>query len=202
MKARAGVGVHVLNSRAIRGFVSTGLAALALGFAGCGLQKEVDTTAARTFRAYPLYWVGARFERWELVHVDVAATGFSTFIYGDCKVDDPDGSGPEGGSCTPPLQIQIQPLCTHLDVVARARIWEHRKIRGAPVGTIDSAPVMFTRAAQVKVYRGQGTDLGLPLRALQALRSINKAKPVLGVTERIPAPAPGVLDGRRPCRSA
>jgi hypothetical protein len=48
------------------------------------------------------------------------------------------------GGCSVPLEIQIQPLCMQLDVVARAPIWRRRQIRGAPVGTIDSAPVMFT----------------------------------------------------------
>jgi hypothetical protein len=32
--------------------------------------------------------------------------------------------------------------------------------------SIDSAPVMFTSGAQVKIYRGDGSDLKLPLRAL------------------------------------
>jgi hypothetical protein len=32
--------------------------------------------------------------------------------------------------------------------------------------SIDSAPVMFTSRAQVKVYRGDGSDLKLPLLAL------------------------------------
>jgi hypothetical protein len=171
-----------------------------LGLVGCDTRGGVETNSARTFTAYPLYWVGKRFEKWELVHVDLATSGFTSFIYGTCKIEDPDGIGPEGGSCTPPLAIQTQPLCAHLDVVARAPIWKHRRIRDAPVGTIDSAPVMFTRRTQVKVYRGQGTDPGLPFRALRALRSINNAEPVIGATGRIPGPAAGVLSGRRPCR--
>jgi hypothetical protein len=181
--------------------------AVMLGASGCGEgdvfdTNSADTTSARAFRAYPLYWVGERFEKWDLVHVDVAPTGFTTFIYGNCEIDDPDGFfGPEGGSCAPPLDIQIQPLCAHLAVVARAPLWKHRRIRSAPVGTIDSAPVMFTRGAQVKIYRGQGTDPGLPMRALRALRSINKVRPVIGRRGPIPSPAPGVLDGRRPCHS-
>ena len=121
-------------------------------------------------------------------------------IYGDCEVDDPDGFfGPEGGSCTPPLSIQIAPLCFHLDVVARAPIWNRRSIRGAPVGSSDSAPVLFTRGAQVKVYRGQGSDPGLALRALRALRSLNRVPPVIDRAGRIPSPDRRVLEGSRPC---
>jgi hypothetical protein len=184
-----------------RRFLRAAFVGVVLGASGCGEGDAVETTSARTFRAYPLYWVGERFEGWDLVQVDVATTGITSFIYGTCKVDDPDGFfGPEGGSCSPPLAIQIQRLCAHLADVARSPVWRHREIRGAPVGMIDSAPVMFTRGAQVKVYRGQGTDRGLPTRALHALRSINKVIPVIGSSGRIPAPAPGVLNGRRPCR--
>jgi hypothetical protein len=99
----------------------------------------------------------------------------------------------------PPLQIQIQPLCADLDVVARAPIWRKRKVRGAPVGTIDSAPVLFTNGAQVKVYRGEGTDPGLPMRALRALHSINNVEPVISKTGPIPAPPASVLAGSRSC---
>jgi hypothetical protein len=66
----------------------------------------------------------------------------------------------------PPLQIQVSPHCLNLDAVARARIWRERRVRNAPVGTIDSAPVLFASGAQVKVYRGEGSDPGLPMRAL------------------------------------
>lgn len=188
-------------------FLSTAFVVVMLAASGCSERDLVgttppDTSSARTFNAYPLYWVGQQFEKWELVHVDVAPTGFTSFIYGNCEIDDPDGLfGPEGGSCSPPLDIQIEPLCVHLAVVARAPVWKRRTVRGAPVGTIDSAPVMFTRRAKVKVYRGQGTDPGLPMRALHALWSINKVRPVIGATGHIPPPAPGVLLGRRPCRN-
>jgi hypothetical protein len=182
-------------------FLGAAFVAVVLGASGCGERGVAETASAQTFRAYPLYWVGERFESWDLVHVDVATSGITSFIYGTCKVDDPDGFfGPEGGSCSPPLDIQIQPLCAHLAVVARAPVWKHREVRGAPVGTIDSAPVMFTQLAQVKVYRGQGTDPGLPMRALRALRSINRVSPVIGPRGHIPAPARDVLNGRRPCR--
>ena len=120
-----------------------------------------------------------------------------TFIYGDCE--------PKGGdepSCVPPIEIEVFALCPHLEAVTAAPIWKTRTVRGAPVGTIDSAPVLFTGGAQVKVYRGEGTDLGLPMRVLKQLRSLNSMPPVIGATGSIPAPPSGVLTGIRACSPA
>lgn len=162
-----------------------------------GADSTSDLAAAHQFDAYPLYWVGKRFERWDLTHVEVGSGELVSFIYGDCTPSD--GEQP---SCTPPLEIQVSPLCLHLDVVARAAIWRRRQVRGAPVGTIDSAPVLFTRGAQVKVYRGEGSDPALPWRALNALRSLNSVAPVIGPSGPIPAPSTGVLAGTRRCTAA
>lgn len=157
-----------------------------------------DLDGAKEFDAFPLYWVGDRFEKWDLETVEGldGPAEFVTFIYGTCTPGD--GNEP---SCVPPIEIQISPLCSHLDVVAAAPIWMRRQIRGAPVGAIDSAPVLFTSGAQVKVYRGEGSDSGLPLRVLRALRSINRVQPVVGSTGPIPAPQPAVLSGTRGCKS-
>lgn len=161
---------------------------------GRGIDKDVQ--AARAFEGFPLYWVGERFERWDLVHVDglEGSAEFVTFVYGKCTPHD--GGEP---SCVPPLQLEVFPLCWHLDAVAHAPIWKRRRIRGAPVGVHDSAPVLFTLGAQVKVYRGEGTDAGIALRALRALRSVNRVPPVVGVGARIPGPPRGVLAGTRTC---
>lgn len=164
--------------------------------AGCASDGDgdPDLDAARDFTRHPLYWVGERFEKWDLEHVDVGTSEFATFIYGTCEPPD----GIDGG-CPPPLQLQIQPLCAHLEAVARAPIWRRRQIRGAPVGTIDGAPVLFTNRVQVKVYRGQGSDPGLPMRALRALRSANDVAPVIDAGDRIPAARRAVLAGTAPC---
>ncbi|HYY34011.1 MAG TPA: hypothetical protein VE693_10600 [Gaiellaceae bacterium] len=82
---------------------------------------------------------------------------------------------------------------------ARAPIWKRRAIRGAPVGTIDSAPVLFSRRVQVKAYRGEGSERELAWRALVALRSANKVPPIVRSTGPIPAPAEEVLAGSRRC---
>jgi hypothetical protein len=186
-------------SRASSSASAAALAAFAIFAAACGSSPRTvgggdpDLDAARKFDRHPLYWVGKRFERWELEHVDVGKSEFATFSYGTCEL-------PEGeGGCAVPLQIQVQPLCTHLRVVARAPMWKRRSVRGAPVGTIDSAPVLFTSRVQVKVYRGQDSDPGLPMRALRALRSANGVAPVLDVDDPIPPAPRAVLNGRTPC---
>ena len=170
------------------------VAVVALASAGCG-GSNPDVGAAKQFHDYPLLWAGDKFEQFNLTHIDLDSPGdFVTFIYGTCE---PEGS--DEPSCTPPLQLQVSPLCSHLDVVSRAPIWKRRSIRGAPVGTIHSAPVLFSRGAQVKAYRGQGSDPALAWRALVALRSVNGVAPVVTATGAIPAPAAGVLEGSRPC---
>jgi hypothetical protein len=138
--------------------------------------------------------MGPRFGKWQLTAVALpsAPDGFVSLIYGDCT--------PRGGdepSCTPPVEVQVSALCSHLREVARDPVWRHRRVRGAPVGTIDGAPVLFSASAQVKVYRGEGADAGVPMRALRALRSLNRVAPVIGAADRIPPPPRGLLSSRR-----
>ena len=177
--------------------MAVSLATFAVAGAGCTQtvgEGDPDIEAARSFDGYPLYWVGEHFEQWDLEHVSVRPGGFTTFSYGTCEIE----VGTDGG-CPVPLQIQIQPLCTYLDVVARAPIWKRREVRGAPVGTIDGAPVLFTNRVQVKIYRGQGSDPRLPMRALRALQSVNVVEPVIDADDAI-SPAPRtVLSGAAPC---
>jgi hypothetical protein len=185
----------------VNGVRRTALAvALALStFAIVGCTQTVgegdpDIDAARTFDSYPLYWVGEHFEEWDLEHINVARGGVASFIYGTCELE----MFSDGG-CPPPLAIQIQPLCAHLEFVAQAQIWKRRQVRGAPVGTIDGAPVLFTNRVQVKVYRGQGSDPGLPMRALRALRSANEIQPMIDADDPIPPAPRAVLSGTAPC---
>ena len=173
------------------------LVGAALAVSPCGGGDAPDLGAARSFDRFSLLWVGEEFEGRELVHVELPGPGeFATLVYGECT---PTGSD---SGCAPPLQLQIQPLCNHLADVARAPIWKRRSIRGAPVGTIDSAPVLFTRTVQVKAYRGEGSDPQLAWRALTALRSLNDVPPVIGAVDPIPPPVAGVPDGERPCATS
>ena len=103
----------------------------------------------------------------------------------------------EEASCEPPLEIQVQPLCVHLEVVAADPVWERRSVRSAPVGRIDHAPVLLSRTVQVKVY----TDsLAVAWRVLAALRSANGVAPVLGERDPIPASPAAVLRGTHACQ--
>jgi hypothetical protein len=175
------------------------VSAIVLLIAGCSASgtTKPDVGHARRFGAFPLYWAGERFEKWELETIDGldGPAGFVTFIYGTCTPHD--GDEP---SCVPPIEIQLSPLCSHLDVVAARPIWRRRRIREAPVGSNpDGAPVLFTSGAQVKVYRGEGTDPDVALRVLRALRSLNRVTPVIGSNGPIPAPPHAVLAGTRVC---
>jgi hypothetical protein len=169
----------------------------ALSVAGCG-GDDVDIDAAAEYDGSPIYWLTEEFEGHELEHIgglDDEATAI-VLTYGTC---DP-GGGSDGG-CVAPLQLQTSPLCDQLDVATLNPIWRTREVRGAPVGSLDSAPVLFTRTTQVKVYRGQGTDRGMPMRALELLHSLNDAEPFIAALGPIPPPPDGVLEGDVPCTS-
>jgi hypothetical protein len=170
-----------------------------LSLSGCGAAaSDVRTDSVRTFSGYHVYWLGQRFEQWKLTKVLGPGSfkgGFS-FIYGDCTPHD--GDEP---SCVPPLEVQVTALCPHLPIVAADPVWRQRRIRGAPVGTIDGAPVLFSRDSQIKIY-DDGQHPGLALRALAALRSANEVKPVINASDVIPAASPAVLAGTRDCPRA
>jgi hypothetical protein len=176
---------------------ATALALAAGCSSGAHQDQRPDIAAAREFAAFPLYWVGPRFEKWNLTAIQglQARRGFVSFIYGGCTP-----SGGEQPGCLPPFEIQLSPLCSHLDIVASDPVWRTRRVRGAPVGrNPDGAPVLFSRRTQVKVYRGEGSDRGLPLRVLRALRSLNHVPPSIATKERIPEPTHGLLAGARAC---
>jgi hypothetical protein len=172
------------------------LAASVLLFAsGCSSRDESDVNSAAKFERFPVYWLGDEFEGRELSMVQAQDWSVAVMlIYGTCE--------PSGGfepTCAQPLEIQIFPLCYHLDAVALPPKERRRTIRGAPVGAQDGAPVLLTRRAQIKIYRGEGTDPGIALRAFRALRSLNTVRPVISETDPIAPPLPGVLDRNRPC---
>jgi hypothetical protein len=165
-----------------------------LAAAACG-GDDVDIDAAAEYEGSPIYWLTEEFEGHELTRIDGldGELPFVTVIYGTCE---PVG---DDGGCPAPLALQTFPLCYQLDAVTQDPIWQTRKIRGAPVGRIDSAPVLFTRTTQVKVYRGQGSVPGAELRALELLHSLNDVEPFIAALGPIPPPPEGVLEGDVPC---
>jgi hypothetical protein len=171
------------------------LGAVAVG-ARCAGGDEVDIDAAAAFQRFPIYWLTEEFEGHELTHIsELGETNpGATLVYGTCDR----GSGLNGGSA-PPLQIQQMPLCSHLDAATRNPIWRTREVRGAPVGSLDDAPLLFTQTRQVKVYLGQGSSRGMALRALELLHSLNDVEPFIPALGPIPPPPQGVLEGDVPC---
>ncbi len=155
-------------------------------------HSDFTPSTVAKFPAFPLYWLGTSFEGLELASIDgpSRSDGTISFVYGTCSTE----RGTDGG-CAPPIEIQATPLCRHVRAVARNPIWRHRRVRGAPVGQIDAA-VLFSRKAQVKLY---ARDQKVALRALKALRSANKVKPVIDASDPIPPAPRAVLAGRRPC---
>jgi len=96
---------------------AAGLALVALALAACAppwepfdeagsFNAEQSTYTPQTvgrFDRHALYWLGERFEGWNLTLID-DSMGFVTFIYGDCAQ-----TGGDEGGCTPPLQVQVFP---------------------------------------------------------------------------------------------
>lgn len=151
---------------------------------GCASNNDADADSAKTFEAFPLYWAGETFEGFDVAVIDGVFDGTErvSIIYGSCEP-----SGTFEQSCRPPVSIQITRLCFHIDAVTLPP--RPRQVRGAPVGGQDGAPVLLTRNTQVKVYQGEGTDRGISLRALRALRSLNAVEPVCFSKRPDPRPA-------------
>jgi hypothetical protein len=187
-----------VTSVTLRWFVSV---VVVSALSGCGDSqgsRERGSPAPETVRNYsrsPLYWAGPHFERWALSSVSGPSRPdhMFSFIYGTCTPTD--GDEP---SCLPPIDLQVSAPCWNLDLVARDRIWRKRRVRGAPVGQADNAPLLFSKEAQVKVYTATN-DSHLGLRVLGALRSANDVQPILDPDEPIPALPDAVLAGTAKC---
>lgn len=142
-------------------------------------QSGFSLEQAREFDPFTLYWLGDSFAGLPLTGVDFfdASGGDPNFpppiktamlIYGDCEVDDPDGAGPEGGSCGLPLQIQISPVCQlypglyfasysggpDWDVPAGLTREELAPftVRGAPARGVDGGLEIYTSDVAIKIY--------------------------------------------------
>jgi hypothetical protein len=82
-------------------FVVALVAALAIfNGAGCGsgTGQDADITRAEQFASFPLYWVGPRFEKWDLSTIQGLdrPREFVSFIYGTCTQ-----RGAEQPGCAP-----------------------------------------------------------------------------------------------------
>lgn len=139
---------------------------------GCSGDPPVrDTEIERLARAPgpPLYYAGPSFAGLALTHAESEGGGSALFAYGSCEIDDPDGIlGPEGGSCSPPVQIQVFPFDPGQWRLA-AGCHRRPSIRSVPTVRHDGL-VLFTGRTVVKVYaRGPAEDR----RVAEALRSLD-----------------------------
>jgi hypothetical protein len=160
---------------------------------GADSDRLLTRAMMRRFSKFPLYWVGTHFEKWPLVAItaQTRTNPIVAFIYGSCTLSDDDEP-----SCVPPLQIQVVPLCRELGVATAHPIWRRRLARGAPVATVDHAPVLLSRRVQVKVYAASGSTA---LRVLRELRSANLMRPIVEAADPMPAAPLSVLTGKRAC---
>jgi hypothetical protein len=161
-----------------------------------GLGPSVDQTQLarlKAARGLPIYWLGPSFEGLLLTHVESGGPGRAFLVYGDCRIEDPDGPfGPEGGSCAPPLEIQHLPnpflgghyiastSCTRLRVHGR-------------LAAVSDGLSIFTGRRIVKIYARTKAE---QLRAARALRPINRTSTIW---ERSPPEMSRVLSS---CRSS
>lgn len=94
---------------------------------------------AREFKDFPLWWLGESSQSLALTMINefTPERGHPTmnsidFIYGTCKVP------PGGEGCTPPLSIQVEPICHTLPVEISGVQWEDLfDFRGAKALWVD-----------------------------------------------------------------
>jgi len=105
-----------------------------------------------------------------LTHAERDVEGRAFFVYGSCNVKDPDGFfGPEGGSCSPPIQIQIFRFHAEdwrLGVVQGC--FRRPSLRGVATVRHDGL-VLFTSTIGVKIYARSPAEGRSVARALRVL---------------------------------
>ena len=174
-----------------------------LALCGCEYDEGFDFAhssftpeTVQEFDEFPLYWLGAKFEEWELANIvgPQPRSEQIVFVYGHCHP-----SGGDEPSCSPPVQIQIQPLCYQLAAVSHHGAWKNFRVRGAPLGGRPHMRVLFTDRVQIKVYANSGGDPDRGTRVFLALRSANHIGPPIGPGEPLPPASLDVLAGDVPC---
>jgi len=126
---------------------------------------------------FRLYYLGRSFAGFPLTHAEGSSPGEASFIYGDCEIVDPDGVfGPEGGSCSPPMQVQIVPRRYLADGCRRVR-----SLRGVPTVRADGL-VLFTGPVIIKIW---GRSEAEERRMAAALRSLDGS---VAPSEPLPPP--------------
>ena len=159
--------------------------------------------AARSFREYRLYWLGRRYGGLPLTgvtttRVDVPNAAHSRilrthshvvdFTYGECDA----GTGDEGG-CSPPLDIQNWPACGRNAALFGMPLPLRVHVRGAPAHHFGDRIEIWTGTTDIVIFGKHAT------RVAGELRSANRLGQDIGRGDRLPAPAPGAIEGRLHC---
>ena len=151
-----------------------GLAAAAL-LAGCTSHPPPplgprDLGSPRSFRLFPIYWAGLRFEGIPLTQVDRGrdynATLGMRVYYGSCLHSNP----LVAGSCTLPLEINTTDYRTHANIGVGENV--RTTTRGVPA-------VIYDHGDSIELYSGKvaidvfADNPSRAFRAAQAMRPIN-----------------------------
>ena len=150
---------------------------LALGASGCVLLGQSDPPVGAgqleelvNAPGPPLFFAGPTFAGLPLTHAEREVEGRALFVYGSCDVEDPDGFfGPEGGSCSPPIQIQVfrfNPKDWRPGVVQGC--YRRAPLRGVATVRHDGL-VLFTSNIGVKIYARSPAEDRRVARSLRAL---------------------------------
>ena len=166
---------------------------------GTGIVRNdlrAELRRARAFRGFGLFWVGPRLAELYLADVFTDTTRgpggratTHTLVYRNCRLER-EGSGCEG------FQVQLWPACARVpadvDLPANGRV----RVRGVH-------GVFFEGGNRLEIVTGKTTVVVFApgrraaLRAVRALRGLNVR---IGVREKLPRPAPGVLRRANRCR--
>jgi hypothetical protein len=174
------------------------LAAAALGAAlllfGCGgsgsNEPAVDLSEARSFAAYPLYYLGSSFHGLPLTFSGLgggSGTGSRrawSFIYGDCAP-----SGDAG--CAPPLEVQNWSICSRFPAIYSGRTPRTSPMRGAAT---------LPAGGGLDVYTGHTTVVIFGRSKTEAIRALTRVSDDIA-PPKLPAPALGSLGGQLPCQA-
>jgi hypothetical protein len=164
-------------TRHLAGAAAVALVALC---GGCAFEaRPPDVEGAKAFDKHPLYWLGERFEQWELTSItglDFDSNHIS-FGYGSCEP-------PRGeGGCTVPVSVQVSALC-HPKSGADSLTLGDARTRTNP----DGAPIVEAERVDVKIY---AHDPAVAQRAIEALRLLNRVPPSVA-----PDPPPNCMPPR------
>ncbi|TMK99465.1 MAG: hypothetical protein E6G34_02665 [Actinobacteria bacterium] len=158
--------------RAVRGALSVLAACAAALASGCGTEHprpipDAALAEAQTFPYFPVYWVGATFQRYPLAAVDgqkgyLASVGDSVY-YGDCA----HGKGVfGGGSCLLPLQVTTVIYRLHSNSALGPQ--HNILVRGVPATVYDGGRSIELYSGRVAIDVFSDT----PSRALAAAHQL------------------------------